>query len=190
MSAESAPLIPPPAGGNTASQSEPAHDAVPDRVGAGTVSLRDVRETDLAIFFEQQLDPQANQMAAFAAANPKDQATFLARWRRNLADPTITIRTVLAGEQVAGHVLCFELFGQPSVGYWYGREYWGKGIATRALRLFIQEVPTRPLYARAAKDNNASIRVLQHGGFVLVDEEMAFANARMQTIPEVILRLD
>ncbi len=34
-----------------------------------TVVLRDVIASDLPIFFEQQLDPVANQMAAFPAMN-------------------------------------------------------------------------------------------------------------------------
>jgi hypothetical protein len=39
------------------------------------VRLRDVMEDDLPLFFEQQLDPEANRMAAFA---PRDRDAFLA----------------------------------------------------------------------------------------------------------------
>ncbi len=37
------------------------------------VLLRDVAEEDLPIFFEQQLYPDANWMAAFTAMNPTDR---------------------------------------------------------------------------------------------------------------------
>lgn len=40
----------------------------------------------------------------------------------------------------------------PSALYWIGKEYWGKGIATNALRGFLKHVTIRPLYARAGKE--------------------------------------
>lgn len=45
----------------------------------GDITLRDVNEGDLPIFFEQQLDPDANQMAAFTAPrDPADRDAFMA----------------------------------------------------------------------------------------------------------------
>jgi RimJ/RimL family protein N-acetyltransferase len=76
------------------------------------------------------------------------------------------------------------------VGYWIGQDFWGRGIATRALRLFLEEVTIRPLYGRAAKDNRASIRVLEKCGFRLCGEDKGFSFARGQDVAEVILRLD
>ena len=46
-----------------------------------------------------------------------------------------------------------------------------------------------PLYARVAKDNAASIRVLDKCGFKLHDEDRGFANARGEEIEEYILIL-
>jgi RimJ/RimL family protein N-acetyltransferase len=51
------------------------------------------------------------------------------------------------------------------VGYWLGRSYWGRGIATRALALFLPLVPARPLYAHVASHNTGSMRVLVKCGF-------------------------
>jgi len=48
------------------------------------VLLRDVTEGDLPIFFEQQLDPNSNRMAAFTARDPADWDAFTARWTRIL----------------------------------------------------------------------------------------------------------
>jgi RimJ/RimL family protein N-acetyltransferase len=53
----------------------------------------------------------------------------------------------------------------------------------------LQVQPSRPLVGRAAKDNVASIRVLQKCGFVLTGEDRGFANARGEEIDEVILTL-
>ncbi len=41
--------------------------------------------------------------------------------------------------------------GQREVGYWFGRQYWGKGVATRALAAFLDHVAVRPLYAHVVK---------------------------------------
>ena len=57
------------------------------------------------------------------------------------------------------------------VSYWIGKEHWGKGVATRALAAFLHIVTERPLHARVAKHNVASIRVLEKCGFSLEREE-------------------
>ena len=151
------------------------------------VLLRDVTKEDLPVFFDHQLDPEANRMAAFTVKNPADRGRFYARWMKILADDNITKKTILCQGQVAGHIIHFEQFGDPAVGYWIGKAYWGKGIASQALCTFLQQVPTRPLYARAAKDNAASIRVLQKAGFVIVGEDVGFAHGRGAEVEEYIL---
>jgi RimJ/RimL family protein N-acetyltransferase len=137
-----------------------------------TISLRAVIASDLPIFFEQQLDPVANQMAAFPA---RDHEAFMAHWAKIMADESNILQTILSGDQVAGNIVSWEHAGEREVGYWLGREFWGKGIATRALSLFLAQVTTRPLYAYVAKHNLASIRVLEKCRFTLAhegDEEM------------------
>ena len=89
-----------------------------------------------------------------------------------------------------GHIASFDLEGQREVTYWIGREDWGRGIATRALQEFLQLEATRPLYARAASDNAASIRVLTKCGFLIVGEGRGFADGRNEETDEVVLRLD
>ena len=51
--------------------------------------LRDVVNDDLPIFFEQQLNKEANHMAAFTAKDPTNQEAFTAHWFRNLANETM-----------------------------------------------------------------------------------------------------
>jgi RimJ/RimL family protein N-acetyltransferase len=156
------------------------------------VQLRDVIESDLPIFFENQLDPDANYMAAFAARDPTDRDAFMAHWARILSNETNRIKTILFNGQVAGSVSSYkdEEFGKLEVTYWIGKQYWGKGVATRALSTFLDEVSIRPIYGRTAKDNIASLRVLQKCGFEICGENKGFANARGQEIEEVILRLE
>ncbi|MFC4809016.1 GNAT family N-acetyltransferase [Paenibacillus sp. GCM10023250] len=153
------------------------------------LTLRDVIEDDLSIFFEQQLDATANFMAAFTAKDPSDKAAFKAHWAKILNNETIIKKTIIYHGKVAGHVSSFEQFGEREVSYWIGREYWGKGVATEALSQFLRGIPIRPLYARAAKDNIASIRVLEKCGFEIEGEDKGYANSRAEEVEEFILKL-
>lgn len=151
--------------------------------------LRDVTERDLATFFTQQQDPEANQMAAFTVKDPRDREAFDKRWRRILQDSTVVIQTILYDQEVAGSILRYQSELGPEVSYWLGREFWGKGIATNALAMFLDAQCARPSYARVAKDNLASRRVLERCGFVVIAEERGFAEARQAEIEELVLRL-
>lgn len=163
--------------------------SVKNSVLKGSLHLRDVGEGDLAVFFENQLDPEANYMAAFTAKNPGDRKAFTSHWAKIMADKTVTIRTIIFDGDVAGSISKFEQFGNSEVTYWLGKKYWGKGIATQALSRFLVEVKHRPLYARAAKDNIGSIRVLKKCGFSISGEDKGFANARGEEVEEYVLVL-
>lgn len=152
--------------------------------------LRDVVEEDLPIFFEQQSDPEANYMAAFTAKDPTNREAFTAHWNRIMADATVIIKTIVCDGQVVGSVLSYEEAGKPEVSYWIGKEYWGKGFTTRALSAFLARAnKTRPIYARVAKDNLGSLRVLEKCGFRITGQAKGFANARGQEVEELILEL-
>lgn len=126
------------------------------------IALRDVIPDDLPVFFEHQREPEANEMAAFP---PRERDAFTAHWDKILPDDTKITKTVLADGRVAGNIGSWEEHGRREVGYWIGKEFWGRGVATTALRLFLDLVTTRPLYAYAVKHNVASIRVLEKCGF-------------------------
>ena len=152
--------------------------------------LREVVSADLSIFFEQQLDQEANYMAAFTARDPTNQEAFMVHWHKILADEKNIIKTIIFNEQVAGSVSSYQEEGRPEVTYWLGKEYWGQGIATRALKEFLaHHNPARPIYARTAKDNTGSQRVLEKCGFIKIGEDKGFANARGQEIEELLLEL-
>jgi RimJ/RimL family protein N-acetyltransferase len=151
---------------------------------SGDVQLREVAEGDLPILFEHQRDPEANRMAAFPA---RGREAFMAHWRKILSDERIITRTVTVDGQVAGNLVCFEESGRQEVGYWIGREYWGRGVATQALAAFLGQVTTRPLYAGVARHNAASIRVLEKCGFTMSDEGGGSSNG--DDVEEYLLEL-
>lgn len=159
-------------------------------MNAPTVTLRPFDKAYLPLFFVFQKDPEANRMAAFTSKDPDDRAAFDAHWEKITHDPNVSIRVIMADKAIAGSVCSYVEDGHHEVTYWLGREYWGKGIATSALKLFIGEIRQRPLYARTAKDNARSLRVLEKCGFLLCGTGRGYANAGGQEIDEVVLRLD
>lgn len=131
---------------------------------ADRIRLRPAEVADLPRIYTLQLDPESNRMAATV---PRSAEAFDAHWAKVLADPQVAARVILVDEQVVGVVSCFPRDGQDHVGYWIDRAYWGRGIASRALHLLLQEVGTRLLVATAATSNGASLRVLEKCGFVV-----------------------
>jgi RimJ/RimL family protein N-acetyltransferase len=156
------------------------------------IRLRDREVDDLPIFFEQQRDPEANSMAAFTSKDPTNRDAFMAHWARIIDDEAILIQTILCNQQVAGHVLSYpnEDVGKPEVSYWLDKTYWGRGIATRALSAFLSRIQERPVYARVAADNAASLHVLEKCGFIRIGTNRDFAHARGEEIEEVLLKLN
>lgn len=152
--------------------------------------LRDVIEDDIPIFFAHQLDEEANHMAAFTTQDPTNQEAFFDFWKKIRANETIITKTIVYKEHVVGSVLSYVENGKPEVSYWIGKEFWGQEMATRALLRFLISVnQTRPIYARVAKNNHGSKRVLEKCGFEVIDEIMGFANARGKEIEELLLEL-
>jgi RimJ/RimL family protein N-acetyltransferase len=127
-----------------------------------TTKLRPVTESDLAIFYLHQADEEAARMADFPI---RTEEAFYAHWHKIMADPANILRTIIYEGQVAGNVVSFVMEGRREVGYWLGRQFWGRGIATAALKLFLEEITERPLYAFTAHTNPASAKVLQKCGF-------------------------
>ena len=153
-------------------------------------ALREVRDEDLAVLFEQWADPVAMRMAAFTAPEHMDRDAFERRWSRLRADQTVINRAIVVDAEVAGTIGSWGEPGEREVTYWIGRSYWGKGIATCALNAFLSVDSSRPLHARVAHDNVASQRVLEKCGFRVVGIDRGFAEARSREIEEVVLRLE
>ena len=126
------------------------------------VRLRDVEDADLEAFFRYEQEPRATEMAGFPA---RDRDAFWTHWAKVRANPTALKQTTLVGDEVAGNIGSWVQDGFRMVGYWLGSEFWGRGIATRALALFVAQIPERPLFAQVFVKNPASMRVLEKCGF-------------------------
>lgn len=143
--------------------------------------LREVVEGDLTTLYEHECDPEAAAMAAFPS---RDRDAFMAHWAKTLANDSALTMAIIADGVVAGNIGCWEADGHRFVGYWIGREFWGRGLATQALAELVGIVEARPLYAHVVKSNVASIRVLEKNGFVEVER-----HAGDDGIEELVLEL-
>jgi RimJ/RimL family protein N-acetyltransferase len=141
------------------------------------ITIRPVTWDDVPLMYEIGIDPASCEMAG---VKPRTRQAFIERWKAIFQDPAVSTRIIeiitrdpsgaeLARE-FAGSISVFQAPGEDrdSIGYWIARAHWGKGIASRALALFLAQEPRRPLYATAATTNAASLRVLDRNGFKLV----------------------
>lgn len=126
------------------------------------IELRPTEPGDLPVLYEHQADPVAAARAAFPS---RDRAAFDAHWATIMANPANLLRTILLDGEVVGTVMSWTHDDRRNVGYWVGREHWGRGIATAALRAFLDVDTHRPLHADSVVSNAASIAVLKRCGF-------------------------
>ncbi|MCC6429240.1 MAG: GNAT family N-acetyltransferase [Phycisphaerales bacterium] len=136
------------------------------------IHLRPVEPRDIPTLFEQQCDPDSNQLAG---TKPRTREVFQATWDRIFTDPTVIPRVIIGADNpdlILGAISCFQHEGRDNVGYMIARSHWGKGIASRALALFLKEVPRRPLHATTSRANAPSMHILQKYGFRLTGYEM------------------
>lgn len=146
------------------------------------ITLREVTEADVEVFYGYQRDPIAARMAAFS---PREKEAHLQHWARIQADETTVNRTILFGDEVAGSIGSWVQDEKRMIGYWISREHWGKGVATSALCKFVDLLDDRPLFAHVARRNLASIRVLEKCGFEAQSEETG-----SDGVVELLMRLD
>ncbi|WP_214072733.1 GNAT family N-acetyltransferase [Mucilaginibacter sp. dw_454] len=154
------------------------------------INLRQTLATDLNSLFQFQLDKEGQYLAAFMPENCDDEEAYLAKHTRFLKDPTITSRTILVDNAIAGSIAKFVMYGDAEITYWIDKKFWGQGVASAALTAFLDIETTRPLFGRVAFDNYGSQRVLEKYGFIKIGTDKGFATARQAEIEEFIYRLD
>ena len=127
-------------------------------------------------------------MAAFTARDPSDRAGFQAFWDRILSEPKIVIRTILFQGEVPAASYAINTGGNGSMSDMARETILGAGHCHRHPLAIMTLLPGRAFYARVAKDNVGSIRVLEKWGFTVQGQEVGFANARADEIEELVLK--
>ncbi|HMB46867.1 MAG TPA: GNAT family N-acetyltransferase [Afifellaceae bacterium] len=77
---------------------------------------------------------------------------------------------------------------EPTLGYWLGRPYWGRGLMSEAVQAavhwFFSESDEAALYSGAFRDNPASLRIQEKLGFEVIGSApldcMALGRARTE----------
>ncbi|MGI4833564.1 MAG: GNAT family N-acetyltransferase [Janthinobacterium lividum] len=153
------------------------------------VRIRRAERADLAFFFQFQLDKQANYLAAFTSKDSTNEEAYFEKFVTFLNDPAINMQTILVGETIAGSIAKFEIEGNAEITYWIDRNFWGKGIATIALKSLLAIESTRPIFGRVAFDNLGSQKVLEKCGFLKIGTDKGYAHARQTEVEEFIYKL-
>ncbi len=153
------------------------------------IKLRPTKASDLDILFQFQTDKEGGYLAAFMPKDPTDKSAYITKYTKLLADPTINNQTILLDNTIVGSVAKFVMEGDPEITYWIDRNYWGQGIATKALSQLLAIETIRPIFGRVAFDNFGSQKVLEKCGFVKIGSDRGFANARQAEIEEFTYKL-
>jgi RimJ/RimL family protein N-acetyltransferase len=130
--------------------------------------LREATDADLETLFEHQAHPEVKALAEHPGR--ERDAFFLHMKTRVLGFPGNTFKVIEVDGRVAGNVCSWHHDGHLLLGYVLGREWWGKGLASRAVAEFLKLVTERPIFADVAKANRPSQRVLEKNGFQRVAE--------------------
>ena len=153
------------------------------------IALREIEDDDLDAIFEMMRDPRSVASAAFTADDPDDRQAFDAWITRVRATPGADSFVVTANGGFAGTAAVFSVGDDREISFWIARSAQGRGVATEAARLLIAHEAQRPLFARVAAHNAASIAVLTKIGFTEVSRDAAFAPGSGGDVEEIVMTL-
>jgi RimJ/RimL family protein N-acetyltransferase len=154
------------------------------------IVLRGLDDAELDLLFLWERDPAAVRLASFTRADPSDRAAFDEHYTRIRNDPDVILRAIDDGGGLVGTIGSFTIDGAREVTYWIDPSRWGEGLASSALRAFLEVEATRPLHLRVAEHNVGSATVLVRAGFVRVASGTGFAEGLGREVGEHVYRLD
>jgi len=153
------------------------------------IKLRPTEISDLATLFQFQLDREGGYLAAFMPKDPTDKSAYIDKHTKLLDNPTVNNQTIILDNIIVGSIAKFIIEGDTEITYWIDRKFWGQGIATQSLKIFLAIETTRPIFGRVAFDNFGSQKVLEKCGFDKIGTDKGYANARQKEIEEFIYKL-
>lgn len=91
--------------------------------------------------------------------------------------PNFYILAIILNKELIGNLVAEKINYKNKtleIGFWIGKNYWGKGYTTKALNLFLKRImkkfKPKKIYAHHKKNNFSSGRVLEKGGFIFESE--------------------
>ncbi|MGS0534848.1 GNAT family N-acetyltransferase [Pseudoalteromonas sp. SaAl2] len=133
--------------------------------------LRNFKQEDKALLVNYLNNPDVKRFLS-----PKIPSPYTiddARWWVEEGSKVGITRAIEVNGQLAGSIGAlpgqFEYAKSAEIGYWLAKEFWGKGIAVKALRALFNEVQLNTdivrLHAVVFAGNTQSIKVLEKSGF-------------------------
>ena len=101
------------------------------------IKLKPTEISDLDSLFQFQLDKEGGYLAAFMPEDPADKSAYLNKYTKLLGDPTANNQTIVIDNIIVGSIAKFVMEGDVEITYWIDRKFWGKGIASKALKEFL-----------------------------------------------------
>jgi RimJ/RimL family protein N-acetyltransferase len=153
------------------------------------IRLKPTQISDLDILFQFQLDKEGGYLAAFMPKDFTDKSAYIKKYTKLLGEPTVNNQTIFIDNIIVGSIAKFSIEGDTEITYWIDRKFWGQGVATKALKNFLDNETCRPIFGRVAFDNFGSQKVLEKCGFAKIGSDKGYANARQTEIVELIYKL-
>lgn len=154
------------------------------------IQLTPTKICDLETLYQFQLDIEAAYLAAFMPNDSTNKTAYIIKYTKLLANPTVKNFTIIIDNTIVGSIATFIIENLTHITYWIDKKYWGKGIATAALKNLLLIEASRPIFASVAFDNYSSQKVLEKCGFIKTGVEKGFANARQAVIEEFTYKLN
>lgn len=166
-------------------------------------TLRPWRRDDARMLPELAGDPDVAHYMNHRFPSPYTRADADAWIRLNLDEPDVLHWAIEVGGELAGGIGltpgALEHAGSVMIGYWLAKKFWGRGIASDALRTLtahaLATLRPRRLWANVMAANAASARVLEKAGYVreavlarsIVDRHGAAHDELIYVFPELPL---
>lgn len=145
------------------------------------IILRPWQDSDAQALYRYASDPEVGPRAGWAPHESLEESLDIIRtvfnndttWAIVLKETGEAIGAIGYGPSCDCNLPSRE--GEPTVGYWVARPYWGRGICTEALGLMIRNILSDTDIASLISghfiDNPASGRVMEKCGFIPTGEE-------------------
>lgn len=140
------------------------------------IELRERTKETVAIYFEKAQDTEIKKVLPQKVQTLEEA---LEDYQKTLLPDAVSYgRTIYAEDTYVGDIWCYgiDMSEEPNAMLSYcifEKEYWKQGIATEAVKLFLEEIIDKfhfeTVGAFTYASNHASIRVLEKNGFLMLE---------------------
>lgn len=150
--------------------------------------LRPLQEVDAPALYALMTWDVAQWLALVGWPNrPEETRTFVNRACGENASGRGAVHAIEREGVVAGVIALHPRDGALDLGYWLGRSHWDNGLMSEAAEAFVDTFfaanDVAHITSGAFADNQASLRVQEKLGFVVVGEVPLYSKARQRAMP-------